>query len=98
VQSLNVLELGEDGQCLLGHLFLGFFSFVQGVVRNQHIAVEIDALHFFLARKRTASFRSNVFTARKETVSPDFVLNLTVAGFFTVFVATNLTFFCAISG
>jgi hypothetical protein len=32
-----------------------------------------------------------VFSALKETVSPDFVLNFTVAGFFTVLTATNLT-------
>ena len=73
-------------------------SFVQGAIRDQHTAVEIDALHFFLARKRTPSFRSDVFTARNDTVSPDFVLNLTVVGFFTVLVATNLTLFCAING
>jgi hypothetical protein len=32
-----------------------------------------------------------VFNALKETVSPDFVLKRTVAGFFTVLTAANLT-------
>jgi hypothetical protein len=35
-------------------------------------------------------------TALKETVLPDFVLNLTVVAFLTVFTATNLTFFFCI--
>lgn len=38
-----------------------------------------------------------VFTALKETVLPDFVLNLTMAGFATVLTATNFTFFLAIT-
>jgi hypothetical protein len=37
-----------------------------------------------------------VLSALKETVSPDFVLNFTVVGFFTVLIAANLTFFEAI--
>jgi len=32
-----------------------------------------------------------------DTVSPDFVLNLTVAGLLTTLVATNITFPCAIN-
>jgi len=91
---LNVLELGEDRQGILDYLPLGLFRSIQGMVRNQNVAIEIDSLHFFLARKCT-TFRSNVFTALNETVSPDFVLNLTVAGLRTVLVATNLTFLCA---
>ena len=38
-------------------------------------------------------FRAIVLTARNETVFPDLVLNLILAGFFTV--ATNLTIFRA---
>jgi hypothetical protein len=37
-----------------------------------------------------------VLSALKETVSPDFVLNFTVVGFFTVLIAVNLRFFEAI--
>lgn len=33
----------------------------------------------------------NVLTALNETVSPDLVLNFTLAGFFTVLIAVKLT-------
>jgi hypothetical protein len=45
-----------------------------------------------LARKWTRFFSLTVWTALKETVSPDFVLNLTLTGFATVLVATKRTF------
>jgi hypothetical protein len=60
-------------------------------VRDQDVAVQIDARHFFRARNRTASLFLTVLSALKETVSPDFVLNFTRVGFLTVFTAMNLT-------
>ncbi len=39
-----------------------------------------------------------VLSARNDTVSPDFVLNFTDAGFLTVLTATNLTFCFAMEG
>ncbi len=53
-------------------------------------AIEVYAVHHSVARERTTFFCSNVLTALNETVCPDFVLKLTVAGFLTVFVAIDL--------
>jgi hypothetical protein len=93
---LDVLELGEYGQGIVDHLFLGLFRFVLRVIRDENITVQIDSVHALFAPKRTTFFCLNVLTALKETVLPDFVLNLTVAGFLTVLTATNLTLFFAI--
>jgi hypothetical protein len=60
-------------------------------VRYQDVAVQIDPLHFFFARERVTSFRGTVLMALNETVSPDFVLNFTLMGFFSVLIVTNLT-------
>lgn len=59
---------------------------------DENVGVQIDPLHFFLAPKRTAFFTFTVLSALKETVLPDFVLNLTFVGFATVLVATRWTF------
>jgi hypothetical protein len=58
----------------------------------QDVIVEVDLPHLRLVRTRAIPFRSTVLNALKETVSPGVVLNLTVAGFLTVFTPTNLTF------
>jgi hypothetical protein len=63
---------------------------VERVVRDQDVAIQIDAHHFFVDRKRTTTFFSTVLVALKETFSPDFVLKWTLVGFVTVRVATNL--------
>src|SRR5579862_834394 len=77
---------------------LCFFCLVFRKMRYQNIAVEIDTPHLRPARNFTTFLSLTVLTALKETVWPDFVLNLTVAGLATVFVATNLTFFLATKG
>ncbi len=67
-------------------------------MRNEDVAIQVDALHrFFVARKLTDSLFFTVLSARNETVLPDFVLNFTEAGFWTVLTATNLTFCFAMS-
>jgi len=64
---------------------------------DQNIAIHIDALHLRFARNCTTSRRLTVFSALNDSVSPDFVWNLMVVGFFTVLIATNLTFFFGIA-
>ena len=73
------------------HQAPGLFSSIDGVVRDKDVAIEVDLPHFFLERKRTGVCCSTVFTALNETILPDLVLNFTVVGLATVFVATNLT-------
>src|SRR5271157_957337 len=94
--ELQILQLGKNGQRLADKFVLGFFRSVGREIRNKNIAVQIDALHFFFARKFTTTLFSAVLNALKETVLPVLVLNRTVAGLFTVLVATNEAFCRAI--
>lgn len=61
-------------------------------MRDEDVAVEVDAPYLFFARNRTAPFFSKVLSALKATVRPDFVLNVTVVGFLAVSTAVNRTF------
>src|ERR1700723_3046533 len=90
--ELHILELSKDSQCILDYLSLIFCRFVRRVVGDEDIAIQIDSLYLFLARKRIVSLFLTVFSALKDTASPDLVLNLTVAGFLTVLMALNRTF------
>ena len=54
-----------------------------------------EALRFFVEQKGTFSLFLTVLIARKETLSPDLVVNCTRVGFLTVLTATKLTFLLA---
>jgi hypothetical protein len=64
---------------------------------DEDVAIEVDPSHFLFLRKVTRTGCLTVLTALKETVSPDFVLNLTRVGLAMVLVERNWTLLLAMA-
>ena len=64
---------------------------------DEDVAVEVDPSHFLFLRKLTRTGCLTVLRALKETVWPDFVLNLTRVGLATVLVERKWTLLLAMT-